>query len=361
MTAQKVLITGATGHVGFRTLLDLLIAGYRPRIAVRSESKKQLILNHSKFKALTHNTSDDFFEFVIVLDITVPNAYSEAIKDVDYAIHIASPIESGGRLRKDEFDEHLIRPAVRATLNILEAAKSEARVKRVVITSSVYATVPYEYLSTRDMAENEIYTADHRLAFDEGPYADESQAYAASKVKALNESERWMRENEPSFDLVNIHPPFVLGRNDLVTNAEDAMRGTNGVILRPALGKANPNPLPGCSAHLEDIARLHVEALQARIPAGSYQAATNGAEGIRWERVNEIVQQLFPEAVQEGVLPNSGGSKTSACHLDVSKTEETFGWKFQGFERQVESVIEHYLLCVQTSIEGGEIASNKEA
>jgi nucleoside-diphosphate-sugar epimerase len=278
-----------------------------------------------------------------VPDITVPNAYLEAIKGVDYAIHIASPIESAGRLKKDEFDEHLIQPAVRATLNILQAAKSETRVKRVVITSSVYATVPYEYLSTRDMAEDGIYTADHRIAFDEGPYEHESQAYAASKVKALNESERWMRDNNPSFDLVNIHPPFVLGRDDLVMNAEDAMRGTNGVILRPALGKANPNPLPECSAHNEDIARLHVEALEARIPAGSYQAATNGTEGIRWEEVNEIVRRLFPEVVQEGLLPNSGRSKTLACHLDVRKTEETFGWKFQGLDRQVESVVGHYL------------------
>ena len=55
------------------------------------------------------------------------------------------------------------------------------------------------------------------------------------------------------------------------------------------------------------------------------------------------MRRAFPEAVREGVLPNSGGSKTLACHLDVSKTEETFGWKFQGLERQVESVVEHYL------------------
>ena len=112
-----------------------------------------------------------------VPDITVANAYLEAIKGVDYAIHIASPIESSRRLKKDQFDEHLIQPAVRATLNILEAAKSETRVKRMVITSSVYATVPYEYLSRRDMAEGESYAAAHRLSFDEGPYEDESQAY----------------------------------------------------------------------------------------------------------------------------------------------------------------------------------------
>ena len=98
------------------------------------------------------------------------------------------------------------------------------------------------------------------------------------------------------------------------------MRGTNGVILRPALGKANPNPMRGCSAHNEDIARLHVEALQARIPAGSYQATINGVEGIRWEEVTGIMMRLFPKAVQEGVLPNLGRSKTLAYHLDISKT-----------------------------------------
>jgi nucleoside-diphosphate-sugar epimerase len=179
-------------------------------------------------------------------------------------------------------------------------------VKRVVITSSVYATVPYANLSLHDMAEDEFYTADNRLAFNEGPYEDESQAYAASKVKALNDSEQWMRDNSPSFDLVNIHPPFVLGRDDLVLNHEDAMRGTNGVVLRPALGSSNPLPLPGCSAHNEDIARLHVEALQAEIPAGSYQIATNGIEGIRWEEVNDIVHRAFSEAVCSGLLPNSG-------------------------------------------------------
>jgi hypothetical protein len=82
------------------------------------------------------------------------------------------------------------------------------------------------------MAESEVHTADHRLTPDERLYEDQSQA-----CDALNESERWMKENKPSCDLVNIHPPFILGRDDLVMDAEDAMRGTNGVILRPALGE----------------------------------------------------------------------------------------------------------------------------
>jgi hypothetical protein len=147
-------------------------------------------------------------------------------------------------------------------------------------------------------------------------------------VKALNDSEQWMKDNKPSFDLVNIHPPFVVGRDDLIAAPQDALRGTNGVILRPVLGIDNQAPLPGFSAHNEDIARLHVEALHPRIPAGSYQATTNGTCGIRWEKTNEIVAREFPDAVKSGSLPSSGSSMTVLVHLDASETEMTFGWKF---------------------------------
>jgi nucleoside-diphosphate-sugar epimerase len=99
MSGEKILITGATSHVGFRTLLDLLIAGYTPRIAVRSEAKKGAILNNQKFEEAL--TGDKSYEFIVVPDITTSGAYDEAIKGVDYAIHIASPIESGGRLKKE--------------------------------------------------------------------------------------------------------------------------------------------------------------------------------------------------------------------------------------------------------------------
>jgi hypothetical protein len=39
-------------------------------------------------------TRDGSYKFVVVPDITATGAYNEAIKSVDCAIHIASPIES---------------------------------------------------------------------------------------------------------------------------------------------------------------------------------------------------------------------------------------------------------------------------
>jgi hypothetical protein len=102
----------------------------------------------------------------------------------------------------------------------------------------------------------------------------------------------------------------VIGRDDLITTPKDTLRGTNGVIFRPVLGVDNQTPLPGFSAHNDDIARLHVEALHSCIPAGSHQATTNSTS-----RKNQR------DAVRSESLPNSGSSMTFPVpvHLDVSK------------------------------------------
>jgi hypothetical protein len=123
-----------------------------------------------------------------------------------------------------------------------------------------------------------------------------------------------------------------VGRNDLITTSRDASRGTNGVILCHVLSINNQTPLPGFSAHHDDVARLHVEALHPRIPAGGYQATTNDTSGMCFEESNEMVARKFRDAVRSGSLPSSGSNMTTAVpvHLDVSNTERGFGWKFRG-------------------------------
>lgn len=336
-----VLITGATGHIGFRTLLDLLSAGYRARIAVRSEAKKGDILNNKKFKELKAPSSS--YEFVIVPDLIAKGAYNEAVKGVDFIIHLASPITTGGSLTTEQYHEYFIDPAVKGTLSILEAAATSPSVKRVVITSSVVAIVPFLRFAGGNMKDDEVYNAESRIETDQGPYDNEFSAYSASKAAALNESEAWIKNNKPSFDLVNIHPSFVEGRNDLATSSKAAVSGTNAVVLGPVLGTKNPQPTPGTSVHVEDIARLHVEALKSSVPAGSYIGASEGLAGTQWEKTNEIVARNFPEAIKKGLIPNDGHFPSLVNHIDASKTEKVFGWKLQNFESQVKSVVGHYI------------------
>ena len=84
---QLVLITGGSGHLGFRTLVFALHSGYRIRAAVRSPSKAALIREAKSIQAHL-----DKLEFVVVPEILADGAYDEAVKGVDYILHVASPI-----------------------------------------------------------------------------------------------------------------------------------------------------------------------------------------------------------------------------------------------------------------------------
>jgi hypothetical protein len=92
MKADTTLITGATGHLGFKVLVLALEAGYNARVAVRSQSGIENILKTPSIKRLNSGSN---IEFIIVPDILVPGAYDEAVKNVDFIIHCASPITSG--------------------------------------------------------------------------------------------------------------------------------------------------------------------------------------------------------------------------------------------------------------------------
>ena len=332
-----VLITGATGHLGFKTLLLLLSAGYSVRIAVRSEAKKQPILDNAAFKAL--NASPEDYEFVVVPDITSLDAYKEAIKGAKYMVHIASPLGGPEKDTTEEYRQFFIVPAVNAALAALEAAKTEPSVQRVVMTSSIAALIPLADLG-RDHGENEWFTADNRAPDDNGPYAASMHAYVASKANALNAAEAWMKENNPSFDFVKIHPSFLEGRNELIQSPKEAFSGTNAFILAVAAGQTFPRPMMASTVHNDDVARLHVEALKSSIPAGSYVA--NGPP-MSWADLPPLIKELFPEAVEKGLVSDKGKMVGVASHFDMKKTEEAFGWKFQDFRSQVKSVVGHYL------------------
>lgn len=90
MSKPLVLITGATGHLGFRTLAIALENGYRARVALRRLEQVEKLKKTASLQPYL-----DAVEFVQVPDITASEAYEEAIKGVDYVLHIASPIYSG--------------------------------------------------------------------------------------------------------------------------------------------------------------------------------------------------------------------------------------------------------------------------
>ena len=119
MANGHILITGVTGHIGYRTLVEALRDGYKVRAAVRRESSIVQIRNITSIQPFLEK---DQLTFICVEDITNDDAFDTAMDGMDYAIHIASP------LPKDttNIELDIVQPAVRGTLSILKSALKHA-------------------------------------------------------------------------------------------------------------------------------------------------------------------------------------------------------------------------------------------
>ncbi|KAH8650626.1 hypothetical protein BGZ60DRAFT_421451 [Tricladium varicosporioides] len=340
MAGDLVLITGGTGLIGIKTIHLALKAGYTVRAAVRSQSKGEAILATPTLKA---DPPGSRLSFVIVPDILKDNAYDEAVRGVKYIIHHASPVTKGDDLTPEQFETHFIEPAVKGTTAILTAANKVPGIKRIVITSSVVAIIPWEDLIMREV--DTVFDEKYECPVPTGPYSAPFQAYAASKVKALNATRNFVKDNHTTWDVINIQPGFVIGDDELRTDPATLCESkTVALGLDSALGVDMPRPMPGTSVHVADVSKLHVEALDPKIEGNqNFLATSDGVRGTSWEDAIDIVNRNFPQAVENGILPNNGHAKTKKIKIDASKAEKVFGFKFQSYEEQVKTVVKQYL------------------
>ncbi|KAI9808629.1 MAG: hypothetical protein M1825_003780 [Sarcosagium campestre] len=336
MADNILLITGGSGHVGFRVLVEALKAGYPVRATVRSQAKADTILAAPSIKVLAPGAK---LTFIVVPDILAPGAFDDAVEGVQNIIHCASPLTHN--ISADRFEDELIAPAVNGTTGILESAHKMTGIQRIVITSSIVAVIPIEEFLTA--GSGKTFDASVTNPYPKGPFGSEFEAYAASKTRALIATEEFVARKKPSFEVSNIMPGFVIGKDELVTDVRDFKRGTNIVAFGPVLG-AKSGPTAGNSAHVDDVALMHVLSLDPSIaPGQNFAASAEGLEGTKWETTTEIVARHFPDAVAKGVLPNNGTNSTKPLRFDAREAESILGFRFKSFEEQVISITQHYL------------------
>lgn len=169
-------------------------------------------------------------------------------------------------------------------------------------------------------------------------------AYGVSKAAALAATERFIEEEKPSFEVINILPSMVTGKNELNRTPEDVGKGSNGTTLGVLLNNKSEFPTLGVSVHVNDVARAHIDALNPAFQGNrNYLCSSGGVDGTTWDDAKDIVRRHLLKAVADGVFPLEGSQPSRPIRLDSSETEEAFGWKFASFEEQVKSVAEHYL------------------
>lgn len=342
-STNLVLITGATGHVGFRTLVHAIRTNLNVRVAVRSEAKASRLMSRLSLKVTSKQRQR--VTFTIVPDITAEGAYDGAMDGVTQVIHVASPLVTGSQ--KPPIDSQLaedffIGPAVRGTRSLLEAAESCGTVRRVVITSSIVALIPVAQMEgTEPRPRGCPVRPTDRVPFTPGPYHSEFAAYANSKIAALHAAESWCEAVRPAFDVVHLHPSFVLGRNDMASTTAQCMKGTNAMVLAMLLGKRF-GPFAGATVHVDDVARCHVAAAVDTVNVPGNESYILSQQS-RWNDAKDLAASSFPAAEKTRLLVRSGNVGTTEINIDASLAEDTFRLQFKGFGEQVESLVGQFL------------------
>lgn len=349
MSQELVLITGGSGHIGFRVTTLALEAGYRVRFALRSQARFDVVLEGLKqhHPAIQRSIGPDQLSFVVVPDMAASGAYDEAAKGVFAIIHIAGSLVTGV-VKPEDYHDVLVAKSVNGTVGVLESAQKANTVKRVIMTSSAVVLAPFATLlrGSGDTIYDETFCAPN----DDGPYVAEFHAYAAGKIAAHNATTAWMKDTNPNFDVVQLEPSFILGRSELHTTTQAMMSNMNATIVGIAQGKEWLMPLPGASVDVGDVARVHVQALKPEIPAGAYLINWNdeNGNGTDWSAVPGIIERLFPKEVIEGKLkPQDVRPVTIPFKATSAKLERTFGFNLQGIEEQVRSVVGQYLKLLE--------------
>ena len=326
MVSSKILITGATGFIGFKVLLTALEAGYVVRAAVRSRSKSDLILSNPRIKALAPK---DRLSFIEVPDILENGAYDEALDDITYVVHMASPLP----LPSDDAESEIYQPGVKGTANILASALKVSSIRRIVITSSIVANMPYPPVP------GNVVDAESRVPNLDGPFAEIFPAYRASKIHTLNAIDDFVKQNKPSFDVINVIPGFVFGQNEMATDVAGLLTGSNRLLLALLQGQTIPVPRLAGAAHIDDVARVHLLALDEKVHGSQDFGVTIP---VVYDEAFSIVKKHFPSLVEDGTFAQ-GHQPSLAVNWDASKTEKFFGLKFKTYEDMVVDAAKQYL------------------
>lgn len=286
-----VLVTGGSGFLGVWVIVHLFRQDYKVRTTVRSLSRADEIKDQLRQAKISEEQISSLQ--VVQADLLSDDGWAEAMKDVTFVQHVASPFPPG--LPKHEND--LIRPAREGTLRVLRFARDAGSVKRIVVTSS-FAAVGADYPEERRK---------FGAPFTEKDWTDtESKTLAAyPKSKTLAERAAWdfIKREGGNLELAVINPVGifgpVLGNKNISTSIHAVTEFLEGNV--PGIPRLSLTVID-----VRDCADMHLRAMTN--PKANGERFICIGEGTIWlEDVAKILRENLGEKarkVPKFVLPN---------------------------------------------------------
>lgn len=285
MEAKQVVVTGGTGYIASWIVYDLLKAGHNVRITVRDKSKVE------KYQHLLDIDIDSTGSLeVFEADLNEPGSFDEAISGAEIVMHTASPFFLND---KNDPQKNLIDPAVNGTKNVLTSVNKFESVKRVVLTSSLAAI----YGDNKDLADSGGEMLNEDMWNTSSSLSHNSYSY--SKTRA--EKAAWsMVDKQNRWDLVTIHPGFVLGPS-LSQRIDSTSIETILRILHGDLRVGSPD-LRFVFSDVRDVASGHLLAAFTEKAKGRYIIANDSGSLLD---VGTIIGNKYPGEykVPKGLVP----------------------------------------------------------
>ena len=323
-TADRVLITGASGFVGSAVARAAAARGFSVRALVRASSPR------ANFSGLDCE--------IVEGDMKDAASMGRAMKDVRYLFHVAADYRLWARDTSE-----IYRNNVEGTRAVMEAALG-AGVERIVYTSSVATLKPIAGGSA-----NETHRLNEHAAVG---------AYKRSKVAAERLVER-MAEDK-GLPVVIVNPSTPIGPRDIRPTP------TGRIIIEAAMGRMPAFLETGLNlVHVEDVAEGHMLALERGQIGHSYtlggQNATlkemltiiAGLAGRRAPRVRLPRMPLFPLAYAAEMVARMTGKEPFITadglkmakyrmFFDSSKAERTLGYRPRAYRHGIEDALDWF-------------------
>ncbi|KAL4299783.1 hypothetical protein AHAS_Ahas17G0135400 [Arachis hypogaea] len=246
--SEVVCVTGGSGCIGSWLVHLLLTRGYTVHATVKDLNDD----TETKHLEALEGASTRLRLFQI--DLLQYETIVAAVRGCSGVFHLASPCIVD---EVHDPQKELLDPAIRGTMNVLEAAK-EAGVKRVVVTSSVSAITPSPGWPS-DVVKTEDCWTDTEYCKQKGLW------YPLSKT--LAEKAAWDFAKEKGLDVVVVNPGTVMG--PVISprlNASMIML----VRLLEGCDETYENFFMG-SVHFKDVALAHIMVYENKTATGSQE------------------------------------------------------------------------------------------